>query len=166
MREIRARDAAAAGGAACCATTTAERRRESLLPCADMGHSLVRQVQIAIQKQGLLLAGERVAVAVSGGADSVALVLLLLELRAKFGVVLSVAHFNHKLRGKTSDADARFVEKLAAKHGLPFHGGHADVAARSKRDKSNLEDTARRLRYEFFAGLGGAGHLDKSGGAH
>jgi tRNA(Ile)-lysidine synthase len=126
-----------------------------------MGQSLTRQVQDGIQKQGLLRAGERVGVAVSGGADSVALLLLLLELRAKLGVVLSVAHFNHKLRGKVSDADARFVEKLALKHGLAFHGGHADVAARSKRDKSNLEDTARRSRYEFFAGLVKAEHLDK-----
>ena len=142
------------------------RRRESLLPWADMGQSLVRQVQNAMEKQGLLRAGERVGVAVSGGADSVALLLLLLELRAKLGVVLSVAHFNHKLRGKASDADARFVEKLALKHGLAFHGGHADVATRSKRDKSNLEDTARRSRYEFFAGLVEAEHLDKIVVAH
>src|SRR6266851_2774849 len=76
-----------------------------LLPCADMGQSLVRRVQSAIEKQGLLRAGERVGVAVSGGADSVALMLLLLKLRAKLGVVLSVVHFNHKLRGKASEAD-------------------------------------------------------------
>jgi tRNA(Ile)-lysidine synthase len=131
-----------------------------------MGQRLVRQVQNAIEKQRLLRAGERVGVAVSGGADSVALLLVLLELRAKLGVVLCVAHFNHKLRGKASDADARFVEKLALKHGLAFHGGQADVAARSKRDKSNLEDTARRSRYEFFTGLVEAEHLDKIAVAH
>src|SRR6266849_1902554 len=137
-----------------------------LLPCADMGQSLVRRVQSAIEKQGLLRAGERVGVAVSGGADSVALMLLLLKLRAKLGVVLSVVHFNHKLRGKASEADAQFVAKLAAKHGLPFHAGHADVAAKAKRDKANLEDTARRVRYEFFAMLVDAKHLDKIAVAH
>jgi tRNA(Ile)-lysidine synthase len=131
-----------------------------------MGQSLVKQVQSAIKKQGLLRAGERVGVAVSGGADSVALLLLLLELSAKLGVVLSVVHFNHKLRGKASEADARFVEKLATKHALAFHGGHADVAGRSKRDKSNLEDTARRARYEFFAARVDAEHLDKIAVAH
>jgi tRNA(Ile)-lysidine synthase len=131
-----------------------------------MGQSLVRQVQNAIEKQGLLRAGERVGVAVSGGADSVALLLLLLELRAKLGMVLSVAHFNHKLRGKASDADARFVEKLAAKHGLAFHGGQADVKAKARRDKTNLEDTARRARYEFFAALVQAEHLDRIAVAH
>src|SRR5229473_2185101 len=137
-----------------------------LLPCADMGQSLVRRVQSAIEEQGLLRAGERVGVAVSGGADSVALMLLLLKLRAKLGVVLSVVHFNHKLRGKASEADAQFVAKLAAKHGLPFHSGHADVAAKAKRDKTNLEDTARRVRYEFFAMLVDAKHLDKIAVAH
>jgi tRNA(Ile)-lysidine synthase len=131
-----------------------------------MGQSLVRRVQSAIEKQELLRAGERVGVAVSGGADSVALLLLLLELRAKLGVVLSVVHFNHKLRGKASDADEKFVAKLAAKHGLPFHAGHADVAAKAKRDKTNLEDTARRTRYEFFAQQIKEEHVDKVAVAH
>jgi tRNA(Ile)-lysidine synthase len=131
-----------------------------------MGQGLLNTVRVAIQKQGLLRAGERVGVAVSGGADSVALLLLLLELREKLGVVLSVVHFNHKLRGKASEADAQFVAKLAAKHGLPFHAGHADVAAKAKRDKTNLEDTARRVRYEFFATLVDAKHLDKIAVAH
>src|SRR6266480_4565406 len=77
--------------------------------------------------------GDRVGVAVSGGADSVALLLLLLELRGKLGIVLSVVHFNHKLRGKASDADEVFVAKLAAKHGLEFHSASVDVAKKAKR---------------------------------
>src|SRR5260221_3731218 len=105
-------------------------------------------------------------VAVSGGADWVALLLLLLELRKQLGIVLSVAHFNHKLRGKDSEADEKFAAKLAAKYGLAFHSGHADVAAKAKRDKANLEDTARRARYEFFATLVQGGQLDKVVVAH
>src|SRR5258707_7480722 len=109
-----------------------------------MGQGLLNTVRDAIRKQGLLRAGERVGVAVSGGGDSVALLLLLVELRKELGVVLSVVHFNHKLRGKHCDADEKFAAKLAANYKFPFHGGHADVAAKAKRNKANLEDTARR----------------------
>jgi len=131
-----------------------------------MGQSLVSRVQEAIEQQELLCAGERVGVAVSGGADSVALLLLLLELRAKLGVVLSVVHFNHTLRGKASDADEKFVAQLATRHGLTSDAGRADVKAKAKRDKANLEDTARRARYEFFAEQINKQRLDKIAVAH
>ena len=106
--------------------------------------SLPSRVRDAIETRGFLRPGERVGVAVSGGADSVALLLLLLELQKQLGVVLSVAHFNHKLRGKDADKDERFVAKLAAKYKLVFHSGQMDVGAKAKRDKANLEDTGRR----------------------
>lgn len=101
-----------------------------------------------IGKQALVHAGDRVAVAVSGGADSVALLLLLLELREELGIVLSVAHVNHKLRGLESDADERFVRDQAAEHGLEFWSETAVVETRS-----GIENEARRLRYDFFARL-------------
>jgi len=107
-----------------------------------------------------------VGAAVSGGADSVALLLLLLELREKLGIVLSVAHFNHKLRGKASDADEKFVAKLAAKHGLTFYAERADVAAKAKREKANLEDVARRARYAFFRRLAEEGQVGRVAVAH
>ena len=100
-----------------------------------MGQDLLNRVRAAIEKLGLLRAGERVGVAVSGGADSVALLLLLVELRKQLGIVLSVVHFNHKLRGKSSEMDERFVAKLAAKYGLVFHLGQMDVGAKAKQDK-------------------------------
>src|SRR5258708_6154950 len=131
-----------------------------------MGQGLLSGIRGAIEKQGLLRAGERVGVAVSGGADSVGLVLLLVELRKELGIVLSVAHFNHKLRGKSSEMDERLVAKLAAKYGLVFHSGRMDVGAKAKQDKANLEDTGRRARYEFFDGLVQSGHLDKVAVAH
>jgi tRNA(Ile)-lysidine synthase len=137
-----------------------------LLPCAIMGQSLVSRVQRAIEKEGFLRAGERVGVAVSGGADSAALLLLLVELRKQLGIVLSVVHFNHKLRGKDSDGDEKFVAKLTEKHGVAFHAGRADVAAKAKSNKANLEDTARRARYEFFARLVEDGRVDKVAVAH
>src|SRR5690242_17240120 len=126
-----------------------------------MGQSLISRVQSAIEKQGLLRAGELIGVAVSGGADSVALLLLLSELRKQLGIVLSVVHFNHKLRGRASYADEKFAARLAEKYGLGFHAGRADIAAKAKVDKANLEDTARRARYEFFARLAEDGRVDK-----
>ena len=104
--------------------------------------------------------------AVSGGADSVGLLLLLAELRKELGIVLSVVHFNHKLRGKDSDADEKFAARLAEKHGLAFHAGRADIAAKAKSRKANLEDTARRARYDFFARLVSDGRVDKVAVAH
>lgn len=101
--------------------------------------------------------GDRVGVAVSGGADSVALLLLLLELRKELGVVLSVVHFNHKLRGKASDADERFVANLTAKHKLEFRSASADVAKKAKKERANLEDAARRARYDYFRSLVASG---------
>jgi tRNA(Ile)-lysidine synthase len=131
-----------------------------------MGQRLLNTVRNAIGKQGLLRAGERVGVAASGGADSVALLLLLVELRKHLGIVLSVVHFNHKLRGKDSDEDEKFVAKLAEKYGLAFHAGRADIAAKAKSRKANLEDTARRARYEFFARLVKDGRVDTVAVAH
>jgi tRNA(Ile)-lysidine synthase len=132
-----------------------------------MQTSLAKRVLLAMQRaQETFRPGDRVGVAVSGGADSVALLLLLLELQKEFGIVLNVVHFNHKLRGKASDADEKFVEKLAAKHGLPFHAGRAEVTAKAKREKANLEDAARRARYSFFEELVAAGKLDLIAVAH
>lgn len=116
--------------------------------------------------QEFLKAGDRVAVAVSGGADSVALLHILLELREKLGILISVAHFNHQLRGRASDDDEKFVAALAAKYSLNVHVARDDVAAKAKRDKSNLEDTARRARYAFFERLLSAGLATKIAVAH
>lgn len=127
-----------------------------------LAQSLLRH----IQKEGFLHPGQRVAVAVSGGADSMALLRLLLELRDSLGIVLSIAHFNHKLRGRASDADERFVAALAEKFGLPLYIGHADVAARARREKTNMEDTARRARYAFFEKLVTEGIVDVVATAH
>jgi len=74
---------------------------------------LAPSVLAYIRKHDLLKPGDRVAVAISGGADSVALLRLLDDLRGQAGIVLSAIHFNHKLRGADSDEDERFVCALA-----------------------------------------------------
>ena len=109
----------------------------------------------------MLRPGDRVGAAVSGGADSVAMLLLLLDLREKLGIVLSVVHFNHKLRGKASGADEKFVAKLAAKHGLAFHAASVYVAKKAKEERANLEDAARHARYDYFHSLVESGELTR-----
>ncbi len=104
-----------------------------------------------MQRSGMLVPGDRVGVAVSGGADSVALLRLLLRLRDDLGITLAVVHFNHALRGAESDGDAEFVAQLAQANGLEFITAREDVAAQAQRQSRNLEDMARQLRYAFFA---------------
>jgi tRNA(Ile)-lysidine synthase len=130
-------------------------------------HELAERLLKTIRKQESIRAGDRVAVAVSGGADSVALLRLLLQLRAELGIVLSVAHVNHKLRGAESDEDARFVAQLARQHGLDLHAcdGPVDGSRRSE-SGSGIEAAARELRYGFFRKLARAGRVAKIATAH
>jgi tRNA(Ile)-lysidine synthase len=110
--------------------------------------------------------GLKLGAAVSGGADSVALLTLLAEVRSQLGIVLSVVHFNHQLRAKASEADEKFVAALAENLGLVFHAGRGDVAGQARREKANLEDAARRARYAYFDKLGEQGSLDAIATAH
>lgn len=131
-----------------------------------MAQAFSKQVLRELRNKESVHAGQRVGVAVSGGADSVALLRLLLELREELGVVLSVAHFNHKLRGRASEKDEAFVAGLAEKFGLTLHVGRGDVRKRAKQEKKNLEDAARRARYSFFKRLTNGGLVDCVATAH
>jgi tRNA(Ile)-lysidine synthase len=106
-----------------------------------------------IHERKLLKPGDRVAVAVSGGADSVALLRVLLELQTEAGIIIIVAHFNHQLRGPESDADEHFVSDLARQHDLQFFAGRADVRLHSVARKLSLEQAARDLRYRWLHDL-------------
>src|SRR5438046_539104 len=119
-----------------------------------------------IRRHKLLNPGDRVGVAVSGGADSVALLRLLLELRTELGVVLSVVHFNHKLRGSEADADEQFVADLASRNKLEFHRESGDVAAYSAENRLSIETAAREMRYGFFRRLLIEGRMNRVATAH
>ena len=116
-------------------------------------HELAQRIFGHIRRHELLHPGDRVGVAVSGGADSVALLRLLLDLRKDLGVVLSVVHLNHKLRGADSDADAEFVANLARQHKLQLHSTTADVAQHASDSGISLETAAREVRYNYFRQL-------------
>ena len=126
-------------------------------------HELAERVLGHIQREEFLRAGDRVGVAVSGGIDSVALLRLLLELRSEIGIVVSVVHFDHRLRGAESDADLEFVAKLAREHELEFYLESGDVAAHAAEEHVSVEAAARELRYGFFRRLLGSGEESTSG---
>lgn len=129
-------------------------------------HKLSQSVLGYICKHDLLRAGNRVGVAVSGGADSVAVLRMLLELRSELGIVLWVVHLNHKLRDADSDDDEQFVRDIAAAHSLPLICECADVRAYAMKKRLSLETAARELRYQFFSRVLSEANLDKISTAH
>ena len=117
----------------------------------------------------LFRAGDRVCVAISGGADSTALLLALVEANAAkepLGVVLSAAHVHHGLRGAEADADETFVRELCERLAVPLTVFHVDTAARQVAEREGLEEAARELRYEALRGLLAEGRVDAIATAH
>ena len=112
---------------------------------------LVEQVEQEVATRRLLRKGQALLIAVSGGCDSMVLLHLLHELAEMNGWKLTVAHFNHQLRGRSSDADERLVRRTAEKLKLPFVCGRADVRKFASLEKLSIEMAARRLRHDFFA---------------
>jgi tRNA(Ile)-lysidine synthase len=114
--------------------------------------------------------GDRVAVAISGGADSTALLLLVHASNTlpknALGIGLSAVHINHTLRAEEAEADQRFVEDLCNRLAIPLHLHRADTRAYAAQHKQTLEEAARNLRYAFFAELFAQGKIDKILTAH
>jgi len=118
-----------------------------------------------ILRNNLFRPGQRIAVAVSGGADSVALLRRLLEERPKLGIVVSAVHVHHRIREAAED-DAAFVAGLAAAHDLPFYLHRTDAPAAAATLHETLEEAARNLRYGFFRQLIADGQVDAVATAH
>jgi tRNA(Ile)-lysidine synthase len=114
----------------------------------------------------LLKPGQRVGVAVSGGADSVALLRILHEQRATLGLVLSVLHVHHGIREHEADEDAAFVEQLSAMLDLPCEVFSGAARVRAAEYGETLEEAARKLRYGFFERELTAGRLDAVATGH
>ena len=108
----------------------------------------------------------RVAVAVSGGADSIALLRRLTGLATEIGLALSVAHVHHGIRGADADTDAEFVCALAATHQLVFHRRDVDTPLAARENRETIEEAARNLRYAWFRELLEQGEADAVATAH
>jgi tRNA(Ile)-lysidine synthase len=120
----------------------------------------------------LLKPGLRLAVGLSGGADSVALLRALAARGGELGLVLHVAHLHHGLRGEEADADLEFARALAGELGLAFHEARVDTESEAKADSATgkggetIEEAARRLRYGWFRQLMASGEVEAVATAH
>lgn len=113
-----------------------------------------------IDENRLLRQGDRVLVALSGGADSVALLHILISLKENNDIELHAAHFNHGIRGEEADRDERFVRELCGEWEIPYHCDRADIPALARESGESVELIGRKLRYLFLErvahDLGGA----------
>jgi tRNA(Ile)-lysidine synthase len=115
------------------------------MPC------LLDRVRRTIHQDDLIPPGSRVVVGLSGGADSVALTVLLAELSSRDAFAIArLAHLNHRLRGTAADEDEAFCRGLAADLGLPFEVDRADVGALARDNRQSIEEAGREARYRFF----------------
>jgi len=111
---------------------------------------MIKRITDSIRRRELFAPGQHVLVAVSGGADSVALLNLLHHLRASLGIRLAVAHLNHGIRGAAAAQDAAFVRDLAARLKTPFFTERVNVPLRARRRGLSIEMAAREARYDFL----------------
>ena len=124
---------------------------------------MLRQIERFIREQDLIPPGSAVLCAVSGGADSVAMLHILYRLRDKLRFRLAAAHYNHRLRGAESDRDQRFVEQFVqlccgrhrrgdgtVRPAVPLYIGSGDVSAQARIRGTGIEETARDMRYAFL----------------
>ena len=104
-----------------------------------------------IRQYDMIMPGDTVVCAVSGGADSVALLFAMYLLKDKLDIRLEAAHFNHHLRGEESDGDEAFVREFCGRYDIPLHVGSEEVRS----GKKGLEAAARDARYAFLRSLDG-----------
>jgi len=104
-----------------------------------------------IKENRLFTAGQKLVVAVSGGADSVCMLDILAKLHRELSIELHIAHLNHQLRGEESDADARYVAGLSARFKIPATVESRDVDAYRRQHRLTPEEAAREVRYSFLA---------------
>lgn len=114
-----------------------------------MQRTLKEQVSETVRKYHMILEGDCIVVGVSGGADSVCLLLLLTELAGDFGIHVYAVHVHHGLR-KAADEDAAFTERLCERLGVPLKIYHVAAADEAGRRGIGVEEAGRELRYELF----------------
>lgn len=119
-----------------------------------------------IREKNLIKSGEKVCVCFSGGADSTALLYILNSLRQQLHIELCACHLHHGIRGAEADRDAEFCERVCASLGIKLFYERINVPELQKSSGKSLEETARDVRYEWFASLGAAQNIDRFATAH
>ncbi|MCQ2484344.1 MAG: tRNA lysidine(34) synthetase TilS [Clostridia bacterium] len=112
---------------------------------------MICKVRQAVEKYKMPLKDKSVVVALSGGADSMALLNVLNELKDEYGITLSACHVNHGIRGASADRDEAFVKTECEKLSIPLKVLHADVPKMAAEKGLGLEECGRKVRYDFFA---------------
>jgi len=120
-----------------------------------------RSVASTVREFNMLESKDSVLVAVSGGPDSVALLLSLLHLKQVYDLSIGIAHLNHRLRGEDALRDEAFVRDLAEHFSLPFFCEQKDVAAYAVRHRLSVEEAGREVRYDFFSRMANHHGYDK-----
>jgi tRNA(Ile)-lysidine synthase len=126
----------------------------------------LERIQETIRQRQLFRRGQNILVGVSGGLDSMVLLHLLNTLAPLNKWRLSVAHLNHSLRGRSSDADENLVRRICEKLSLPVFVERADVRQLAKEQKLSIEMAARKARHEFFARVAKRGKITRIALAH
>jgi tRNA(Ile)-lysidine synthase len=127
---------------------------------------MLTKIVQAIKRHKFLNKGDKVLIACSGGPDSVVLLHLLYGLRFKYNLDLRLAHINHNLRDRDSNKDEAFIKGLAQELALPVYVKSVNVRAFAKREKLTIEETARKVRYEFLDELAKKHGIDRIATAH
>lgn len=108
------------------------------------------KVRKYVEKWGMLNAEDKVIAGVSGGADSVCLLLMLMELKKEKGFELAVVHVHHGIRGNAADADESYVRNLCEEIGVFLYTYHEDVVSVAKKRKQSIEEAGRDIRRQCF----------------
>ena len=104
-----------------------------------------------VDQHALLSPGDRIVVGLSGGADSVCLLLILRVISGKMPLSLCAVHVEHGIRGQEALEDTAFCRQLCETRGIPFREVHCDVPGMARREGLSLEEAGRKARYETFA---------------
>jgi tRNA(Ile)-lysidine synthase len=115
---------------------------------------MVDKVLSTIERYDMLKRGTTVVAALSGGADSMALLFILSKLEVEYGFNLIAAHINHGLRGEEADRDESFVREYCSKNGIVLEVGRVDLRQEASSTGEGEEECGRRIRYAFLNSIG------------
>ena len=110
----------------------------------------MEKVRAYMEKQHMISAEDHIIAGISGGADSVCLFFVLLDLRDRMGIPFTAVHVNHGLRGEAADRDEEFVRELCGQYGIPLEVFRVDLESISKKRKQSLEECGRNIRRDAF----------------